>query len=74
VTTATRILYIEDSHALGALFTHIVTGLGYNVDVATTGKDGLAIYEADPHDIVFLDYKLPDCLTSAPMEQTSRIA
>ena len=60
MTIATRILYIEDAPALGALFTRIVTRLGYDVDVATTGKGGLALYDADPHDIVFLDYNLPD--------------
>ena len=55
-----RILYIEDDESLGVLFDRIVTDLGHSVDVATKGQDGLDLYKADPHDIVFLDYHLPD--------------
>jgi PAS domain S-box-containing protein len=55
-----RILYIEDDESLGILFTKIVTDLGHSVDVATNGHDGIAMYNADPHDVVFLDYNLPD--------------
>ena len=55
-----RILNIEDDESLGILFTKIVTDLGHSVDVATNGRDGIAMYNANPHDVVFLDYNLPD--------------
>jgi PAS domain S-box-containing protein len=55
-----RILYVEDDESLGILFTKIVTDLGHTVEVAANGHDGIALYNANPHDIVFLDYNLPD--------------
>ncbi len=57
-----RVLYIEDEPALCDLFTEVVEDLGFGVDVAMTGQDGLASFAAHSHDIVAIDHHLPDML------------
>ena len=58
--TQTRVLYVEDEPALCELFGAVLGPLGYAVEFANTGADGLEKHMATPFDIVALDYQLPD--------------
>ena len=55
-----RVLYIEDETPLGELFATVISGIGFHVDVAATGEEGLKLFKADPYDVVAVDYMLPD--------------
>jgi PAS domain S-box-containing protein len=54
-----RILYIEDDPGLARLMQKRLGKAGYTVDIATDGAEGIAKYEADSYDILFLDQSLP---------------
>jgi PAS domain S-box-containing protein len=54
------ILYIEDHQYLGLLFQKVMARLGYRIDLAVSGREGLAKYQGKHYDIVVLDYHLPD--------------
>ena len=53
-----RILYIEDETVLCELFTGAVTSHGYAVDIARTGKDGLALQSENSYNLIAIDYQL----------------
>lgn len=55
-----RILYVEDETALCELFTAVMEPLGYSVDTAQIGQDGIDMHAANSYDMVALDYQLPD--------------
>lgn len=59
-STRTRVLYVEDEPALCELFGTVLEPLGYDVDFAYTGTEGLKKHAAEPFDILALDYQLPD--------------
>jgi two-component system sensor histidine kinase/response regulator len=54
-----RILYMEDEVGLARLFQRRMEAAGYQVDVARDGQEGLEIYDADVHDVIVVDYKMP---------------
>jgi diguanylate cyclase (GGDEF)-like protein/PAS domain S-box-containing protein len=54
-----RILYIEDDPGLARLVQKRLAKLGYAVDIAADGEEGITQYEADPYDVVFVDQTLP---------------
>jgi PAS domain S-box-containing protein len=54
-----RILYIEDDPGLARLMQKRLGKAGYTVDIATDGAEGIAKYDADSYDILFLDQSLP---------------
>jgi PAS domain S-box-containing protein len=54
-----RILYIEDDPGLARLVQKRLGGAGYEVDIASDGEEGIAKYEADSYDLVFVDQTLP---------------
>ena len=53
-------MYIEDEQPLRELFRLALEGKGFIVDAVETGKQGLDIYDATGHDVVVVDYQLPD--------------
>jgi PAS domain S-box-containing protein len=55
-----RILYIEDDPGLSRLVRTRLQADGYRVDLAPTGGEGLAVYDESLHDLVIVDYQLPD--------------
>jgi PAS domain S-box-containing protein len=55
-----RILYIEDDRALRALLKRSLSRHDYSVDVAEDGGSGIETFLANQHDLVILDYLLPD--------------
>ncbi|MBN1254213.1 MAG: MEKHLA domain-containing protein [Deltaproteobacteria bacterium] len=54
-----RILYIEDDPGLARLVQKRLQRSGYMVDIATDGEQGVAKYEADSYDLMFVDQNLP---------------
>ncbi len=54
-----RILYIEDDLGLARLMQKRLGKEGYSVDIATDGAEGIAKYEADSYDILFVYQSLP---------------
>ena len=54
-----RILYIEDDPGLARLLQKRLGKAGYTVDIAADGAEGIAKYEADSYDILFVDQSLP---------------
>jgi PAS domain S-box-containing protein len=54
-----RILYVEDDPGLARLVQKKLQRAGYVVDIATDGEEGIAKYEADSYDLMFLDQNLP---------------
>ncbi len=53
------ILYMEDETSLALLFKRKLEQIGYNVDLAYDGEQGLAMYDPDIHNVVVVDYKMP---------------
>ena len=54
-----RILYIEDDPGLARLVQKRLGKAGYTVDIASDGEEGLAKYQADSYDLLFVDQSLP---------------
>ncbi len=56
-----RVLYIEDDPGLARLVRTKLAAEGYQVDSASTGREGLQVFDEVIHDLVIVDYQLPDC-------------
>ena len=54
-----RILYVEDDPGLARLVQRRLQRVGYVVDIAVDGEEGIKKYEADSYKVVFLDQSLP---------------
>ncbi|MFH0825098.1 MAG: response regulator [Pseudomonadota bacterium] len=54
-----RVLYMEDNPGLGRLLQRRLNRLGYDVDTAPDGEIGLAMYNANPYDVLALDQEMP---------------
>jgi two-component system sensor histidine kinase/response regulator len=54
-----RILYVEDDPGLARLVQKKLQRVGYVVDIASDGEEGVAKYEADSYDLMFVDQNLP---------------
>ncbi len=59
--TDMRVLYIEDDPGLARLVQTKLAPEGYVVESASTGGEGLRIFDETFHDLVIVDYQLPDC-------------
>ena len=55
----TRILLVEDEPSFHEALSYQLNREGYEVSVAETGDDGLALFERDGADLVLLDLMLP---------------
>ncbi len=55
----TRILLVEDDINLGALVQEYLQSLGYHVDLAVNGEDGLRAFSTGQFDLCILDVMLP---------------
>lgn len=55
-----NVLIIEDEKDLCWLLSNILRDRGYEVEVANTGREGMAFLRRETPDMVFLDLKLPD--------------
>ena len=54
-----RILYIEDDPGLARLVQKRLGKVGYTIDIASDGEEGLAKYQAEFYDLLFVDQSLP---------------
>lgn len=55
----TRILYMEDDPGMARLFKKKLERMGYAVDLARDGEEGLKMYDAGSYDLVAVDHHLP---------------
>jgi two-component system sensor histidine kinase/response regulator len=55
----THILYMEDDAGLARLLQKSLGRVGYSVDIARNGEEGLTMYRADQYDVVVLDQNMP---------------
>ena len=55
----TRILVVEDESSFAEPLTYMLAKEGYDVGVATTGPEGLELYDRTGADLVLLDLMLP---------------
>ncbi len=55
----THILYIEDDAGLARLVQRRLGRLGYRVDLAADGEQGLAMVRHNPYQLLLVDYLLP---------------
>jgi PAS domain S-box-containing protein len=60
VNAGARILYIEDDPGLSRLVRARLEAEGYRVELCTTGAEGLSAFDEALHDLVIIDYQLPD--------------
>lgn len=56
----TKVLVIDDEEEIGTLLTSVLCSLGFIAEHRPNLKSGLAAFESEKHDIVFLDLRLPD--------------
>lgn len=54
-----RILYMEDDAGLARILQKTLQRQGYFVDIASDGEEGLAMFDANPYDILLVDYNMP---------------
>jgi two-component system sensor histidine kinase/response regulator len=54
-----RILYVEDDPGLARLVQKRLQRVGYVVDIAADGEEGIKKYEGDSYDLMFVDQNLP---------------
>jgi DNA-binding response OmpR family regulator len=54
-----KILVVEDDTPLAMMMVHVLSRLGCNVQVASTGKKGLELAQACRFDLITLDIDLP---------------
>jgi ATP-dependent Lon protease len=54
-----RILIIDDEEICRISAERILTGHGYEVDMATSGEGGIQLFNERRHDAVLLDLKMP---------------
>lgn len=55
-----RILFIDDNEPFRVSFSRILERVGYAVQQAGDGREGLRLYQADPPDLVICDLIMPD--------------
>jgi len=58
-TEPIHILYVEDDPGLARLVQKKLERAGYAVDIASDGEQGVAKFEADSYDLMFVDQNLP---------------
>lgn len=58
-TKPIRILYMEDDHGLALLFRKKLEPLGYDIEVAQNGADGIECVRNKEYDILIVDFNMP---------------
>ncbi len=54
-----RVLYMEDDSGAARLFQKKLERLGYAIDLACNGEEGLAMYNASSYDLIAVDQRMP---------------
>ncbi len=60
LTGTASILVVDDEYGVRSGIRQILEIEGYDVDDAETGREALALLEANSYDVALLDYRLPD--------------
>ena len=60
-TKSVRILYMEDDAGLARILQKSMQRLGYVIDLAANGEEGLAMVDGTEYDTVLVDYNMPVC-------------
>ena len=55
-----KVLVIEDEKAQWLILTGFLSHQGFEADWASSGQEALARLQAEPYDLVLLDFRLPD--------------
>jgi signal transduction histidine kinase len=55
-----RVLLVEDNAVNLMVATHQLRKLGCEVEVATNGLEGLAAWQSGSHNLIFMDYQMPE--------------
>jgi CheY-like chemotaxis protein len=55
-----RILIVEDEDAIRWLLEAVLSAAGHDVTAVARGKEALRQLQAQPHDLILSDYKMPD--------------
>ncbi|MHB9024082.1 MAG: response regulator [Armatimonadota bacterium] len=59
MTSAPRILLVEDDPEQALLFGQVLRSFGYDVDTVTTAEEAQEHLEASPFDLLLADWQLP---------------
>ena len=54
-----RLLLVEDNDINQEIATAVLEGMGFSVDIAANGKEGVAAFEANRYDLIFMDIRMP---------------
>lgn len=54
-----RILLVEDSEVNQLVFKGMLDGLGFEVDIAANGEQGVEMWKQASYDVVFMDVQMP---------------
>lgn len=60
MTSSKRIVIIDDEADMCWVLDRLLRKRGYEVAIATTGENGLALLQRDTTDVAIIDCKLPD--------------
>lgn len=66
---ALRILVVENEPVTASVITSVMTGLGWQVDFAASGKAAEKLQKKQQYDVVLLDVTLPDVAGTRVYEQ-----
>jgi len=58
-TTVKKILIVDDDSSISQILKDLLVGLGYEVVIATNGREGLQVVEAHSIDGILLDLEMP---------------
>ena len=64
-----NILVVEDDPTVASRLTSFLTGLGWNVDFAASGKTAIRLCKSKRYDAVLLDVVMPDLSGAAMLQQ-----
>lgn len=57
---SSRILVVDDEHDLSQMMVDLLTEAGFEARSAGSGRDALAVIQANPPDLVLLDINMPE--------------
>ena len=60
MSDARRVLVVDDQEDIREMARLVLTGAGYEVVAATSGREALKVARASPFDLVLLDINMPD--------------
>jgi len=54
-----KILVVDDEPTICSMMTVFLTQIGYQVETVNSGEDAIALFDANPPDMVLLDISMP---------------